>query len=68
MTKRTELAKKYKVDKTYSYEQFPECLESGEMRGLHRAPQQHHRAYTEAAAKAGVHVLVEAHGRDGAGV
>jgi glucose-fructose oxidoreductase len=59
-TKRTELAKKYKVDKTYSYEQFPECLESGEIDAVYIAlPNNMHRAYTEAAARAGVHVLCE---------
>ncbi len=59
-TKCTELAKKYKVNKTYNYQQFPECLESGEVDAVYIAlPNHMHRAYTEAAARAGVHVLCE---------
>ncbi|MGC1295395.1 MAG: Gfo/Idh/MocA family oxidoreductase [Alloacidobacterium sp.] len=59
-TKRAQLAKKYKVNTTYSYEQFSECLESGLIDAVYIAlPNNMHRAYTEAAARAGVHILCE---------
>ena len=59
-TKRAQLAKKYHVNKTYSYEQFPECLESGLIDAVYIAlPNNMHRAYTEGAARAGIHVLCE---------
>ena len=59
-TKRAQLAKKYGVSKTYSYEQFPECLESGLIDAVYIAlPNNMHRAYTEGAARAGIHVLCE---------
>ena len=59
-TKRAQLAKKYKVNTTYSYEQFSECLESGLIDAVYIAPPNNmHRAYTEAAARAGVHILCE---------
>jgi predicted dehydrogenase len=59
-TKRAQLAKKYHVTKTYSYEQFPECLESGLIDAVYIAlPNNMHRVYTEGAARAGIHVLCE---------
>jgi predicted dehydrogenase len=36
-TKRAQLVKKYKVNNTYSYEQFSECLESGLIDALYIA-------------------------------
>ena len=58
--KRQKLGKKYKVGKTYSYEQYCECLESGEIDAVYIAlPNNMHRAYTEGAARAGIHVLCE---------
>jgi glucose-fructose oxidoreductase len=58
--KRKQLARKYKVRKTYSYEQFGDCLASGEVDAVYIAlPNNMHRAYTEGAAAAGVHVLCE---------
>ena len=37
-----KLAKKYRVEKTYSYEQYAECLESGEIDAVYIAlPEQH---------------------------
>ena len=43
-----------------SYEEYSECLESGEVDAVYIAlPNHMHRAYTEAAAEAGVNVLCE---------
>ncbi|GAC1702581.1 MAG: Gfo/Idh/MocA family oxidoreductase [Candidatus Acidiferrum sp.] len=54
------LARKYNVGKTYSYEQYAECLESGEVDAVYIAlPNNMHRAYAEGAARAGIHVLCE---------
>lgn len=58
--KRAKLAKKYKVRKTYSYEQYADCLASGEIDAVYIAlPNNMHRAYAEGAAEAGIHVLCE---------
>jgi predicted dehydrogenase len=54
------LSRKYGVAKTYSYEQFADCLDSGEVDAVYIAvPNNMHRAYAEGAAQAGVHVLCE---------
>src|SRR5215471_15211485 len=54
------LARKYRVKHTYSYEQYADCLASGEIDAVYIAlPNQMHRAYVEAAAQAGIHVLCE---------
>ena len=54
------LSRKYKVQHTYSYEQYSECLKSGEIDAVYIGlPNHMHRAYTEAAAQAGIHVLCE---------
>jgi predicted dehydrogenase len=59
-TKLKKLSKKYKVARTYSYEQYSECLASGEVDAVYIAlPNNMHRAYTEGAARAGIHVLCE---------
>jgi predicted dehydrogenase len=59
-TKLKRLSKKYSVPHTYSYEEYCECLESGKVDAVYVAlPNHMHRAYTEAAAQAGVHVLCE---------
>jgi len=59
-TKREELGKKYKVQKTYSYAEYDRCLESGEIDAVYIGLPNHlHREYTVQAAKAGVHVLCE---------
>jgi glucose-fructose oxidoreductase len=59
-TKLKNLSKKYSVPHTYSYQQYSKCLESGEVDAVYIAlPNHMHRAYTEAAAGAGVHVLCE---------
>jgi predicted dehydrogenase len=58
--KRARLGRQYHVPSVYSYEQFGECLESGEIDAVYIAlPNDLHRAYAEAAAQAGVHVLCE---------
>jgi predicted dehydrogenase len=54
------LASKYKVKRTFSYERYADCLHSGEIDAVYIAlPNSMHRAYTEAAANAGIHVLCE---------
>jgi predicted dehydrogenase len=59
-TKLKAMAKKYGVRRTYSYEQYADCLTSGEIDAVYIAlPNNMHRAYAEAAAQAGVHVLCE---------
>jgi predicted dehydrogenase len=55
-----ELSRKYKVKNTYSYEQYADCLRSGEIDAVYIAlPNHMHRAYTEGAAEAAIHVLCE---------
>jgi predicted dehydrogenase len=59
-TKLKKLAKKYKVADTYTYETYPDCLGSGNVDAVYIAlPNHMHRAYTEAAARAGAHILCE---------
>jgi predicted dehydrogenase len=54
------LASRYKVDQTYSYEGFGECLKSGGIDAVYIAlPNHMHRAYAEGAAAAGIHILCE---------
>src|ERR1700733_7817814 len=54
------LSRKYKVKHTYSYEQYADCLKSGEIDAVYVAlPTNMHRAYSGAAARAGIHVLCE---------
>jgi predicted dehydrogenase len=53
------LAKKFRVAKTYSYEQYADCLEGGIDAVYIALPNSMHRAYAEGAARAGVHVLCE---------
>ncbi len=53
-----ELSPKYKVEHTYSYEQYANCLGSGAIDAVYIAlPNHMHRAYVEGAARAGIHVL-----------
>ncbi|MUG91152.1 gfo/Idh/MocA family oxidoreductase [Scytonema sp. UIC 10036] len=57
--KREELGKQYGV-KTYSYEEYDNCLRSGEIDAVYIALPNHlHCDYTVRAANAGVHVLCE---------
>jgi predicted dehydrogenase len=53
------LGKKYKVPKTYTYEQYADCLSDGIDAVYIALPNAMHRAYAEGAARAGVHVLCE---------
>jgi predicted dehydrogenase len=60
LEKRTELAKKYKVQHTYSYEAYDELLNSGLINAVYIALPNHlHCEYTVKAAIAGIHVLCE---------
>jgi glucose-fructose oxidoreductase len=48
------------VARTYGYEEYDDCLRSGEVDAVYVAlPNDLHREYTERAARAGVHVLCE---------
>jgi glucose-fructose oxidoreductase len=54
------MARKYRVKHTYSYEQYTECLDSGEIDAVYISlPNNMHRGYAESAAQAGIHVLCE---------
>jgi glucose-fructose oxidoreductase len=54
------LGKKYKIKNLYGYERFSDCLESGEIDAVYIGlPNHMHRVYTEAAARAAIHVLCE---------
>src|SRR4029078_5479346 len=56
--KRREGGKKYRVDRTFGYEQYDACLE--EVDAVYIAlPNSMHAEYTMRAARAGVHVLCE---------
>jgi glucose-fructose oxidoreductase len=55
-----DLGRKYEVAHTYTYEQYADCLKSGAIDSVYIGlPNNMHRAYSEAAALAGVHVLCE---------
>ena len=59
-TKLKALGAKYKVDKRYSYDELDRCLADPELDAVFIAlPNTMHRTYTEAAARAGKHVLCE---------
>jgi predicted dehydrogenase len=54
------LGKKYKVRSTYSYDDYDQCLHSGEIDAVYIAlPNSLHRDYTVRACRAGIHVLCE---------
>jgi predicted dehydrogenase len=58
--KLAELKRQYDVPLTYSYDQYDECLNSGEIDAVFIALPNHlHCEYTVRAAEAGVHVLCE---------
>jgi len=58
--KRAELAKKYGVERTWSYEEYDDCLKSGEIDAVYIAlPNTLHHDYALRAARAGIHVLCE---------
>ena len=55
-----KLGRKYGIENTYSYEQYGDCLKSGEIDAVYIGlPNNMHRAYTESAAETGIHVLCE---------
>ena len=54
------LGRRYGVKRTYSYEQYEECLQSGSIDAVYIAlPNNMHAEYTVRAANAGVHILCE---------
>ena len=58
--KRAQLGEMYNLPHSYSYAQFDECLQSGQIDAVYIAlPNTMHREFTERAARAGVHVLCE---------
>jgi glucose-fructose oxidoreductase len=58
--KLTKLSRKYKVKQTYSYDQYDELLQSGQIDAVYIAlPNHMHHEYTIRAARAGIHVLCE---------
>lgn len=55
-----KLGRKYGVGRTHSYDEYDECLKSGEVDAVYIALPNHlHRDYAVRAARAGVHVLCE---------
>jgi predicted dehydrogenase len=55
-----KLGRRYKVKPRFRYDQYEECLRSGDIDAVYIALPNHlHRSYTERAARAGVHVLCE---------
>jgi predicted dehydrogenase len=58
--KLSTLSQKYKVKSTYSYDEYDQCLRSGEIDAVYIALPNHlHHEYTVRAAQAGIHVLCE---------
>src|SRR4029453_3542381 len=57
-TKRREIAKRYRLDRAFSYEEFDECLRSVDAVYI-ALPNSMHAEYAIRAARAGVHVLCE---------
>jgi len=59
-TKRRELAQKYGIKNTYSYEEYDDFLRSGNVDAVYiTLPNHLHCEYTVRAAQAGIHVLCE---------
>jgi predicted dehydrogenase len=59
-TKLRKLSKKYEVPLTYSYDEYEQCLSSGQVDAVYIAlPNSMHRDFTVRACRAGVHVLCE---------
>ncbi len=60
LTKADEVGKQYGVTKTYTYEQFPFLLRSGEIDAIYLAmPNWRHAEFAVPALEAGIHVLLE---------
>jgi predicted dehydrogenase len=54
------LSKQYGIQNTYSYDEYDDCLNSGEIDAVYIALPNHlHKEYTIRAAEAGIHVLCE---------
>ncbi len=59
-TKLQELGQRYNIQHTYTYDQYEECLTSGQVDAVYIALPNHlHCEYTVRAAKQGIHVLCE---------
>jgi predicted dehydrogenase len=59
-TKLTELARRYRLQDVYSYDEYEDCLKSGKVDAVYIAlPNNMHADYSIRAAQAGIHVLVE---------
>ncbi|HEX5034761.1 MAG TPA: Gfo/Idh/MocA family oxidoreductase, partial [bacterium] len=59
-SKLKQLGRKYRVPNLYSYDEYEDCLASGEIDAVYIAlPNSMHRGYTVWAAEAGIHVLCE---------
>ena len=55
-----KLGRKYRVRNAWSYDQYDDCLQSGEIDAVYIAlPNDMHRDYAVRAAKAGIHILCE---------
>jgi predicted dehydrogenase len=58
--KRKELSKQYDIQHTYSYDEYEDCLTSGNVDAVYIALPNHlHREFTIRAANQGIHVLCE---------
>jgi predicted dehydrogenase len=58
--KRRQLSKRYRVERTFDYDEYDECLKSGGIDAVYIAVPNHlHREFAVRAAKANVHVLCE---------
>src|SRR5205085_7973206 len=58
--KLTKLSRKYKVEQTFSYDEYDQLLQSGAIDAVYIALPNHlHNEYTIRAARAGIHVLCE---------
>ena len=59
-TKLNQLSRRYRVQHTYAYDEYEDCLNSGEIDAVYIAlPNSLHAEYSIRAARAGIHVLVE---------
>lgn len=61
-TKRREIGRRYGLERTYSYDEFDDCLEQVDAVYI-ALPNSLHAEYTVRAARAGVHVLCESRWR-----
>jgi predicted dehydrogenase len=58
--KRKKLGQKYNVNLTFSYDQYDDCLNSGEIDAVYIAlPNNLHHEFSVRAARAGIHILCE---------